>query len=146
MVKRKIHVLLLSCVLALSSTATVFAVDTPPPTSPSAPSPQVSAKSKPVKHLLTQAQKEAIADARLAFAKAKANAQDGFDRAVADAQAIRDQAIVAAGTDKNALSAARKDYRNSYLTILNAFKISLKNARAIFQSELASAKVLSRSH
>lgn len=134
-----IQVVLLSGALAISSTATVFAVDTPAP-SPTA-SPQISAKSKPIKQVLTQAQKEAIADARAMFASAKANAQNGFDRAVADAQAIRDQAILAAGTDKKALSAARKDFKVSYIAILNAYRTDLKDAKSIFQTAIAALKL-----
>lgn len=148
-VRKGIQIALISLALALSSTATVFAVDTPTPTptptatlipSPS-PSPQSTAKAKPAKQILTQAQKDAIAAARLAFSNAKINAQNGFDRAIADAQAIRDQAIAAAGKDKNALSAAGKDYRTSYRAILNAYKADLKNAKSVFQAAIAALKL-----
>lgn len=146
-VRKGIQIALISLALALSSTATVFAVDTPTPTptatltpSPS-PSPQLTAKAKPAKQILTQAQKDAIAAAHLAFSNAKINAQNGFDRAIADAQAIRDQAIAAAGKDKNALSAAGKDYRTSYRAILNAYKADLKNAKSVFQAAIAALKL-----
>ena len=142
-VKRTIQVVLLSGALAISSTATALAVDTSSPTA--TPTPQISAKSKPVKQGPTQAQKDAIAAARLAYAKAyakaNANAQNGFDRAIADAQAIRDQAILAAGTDKNAPSTARKDYRTSYWAILNIYGADLKNAKTIFQNAIAALKL-----
>ena len=137
--KRTIQVVLLSGALVISSTATALAVDTPSASATSTPT--ISSKSKPVKQVLTQAQKDAIAAARLAYATAKANAQNGFDRAIADAQAIRDQAILVAGTNKNALFAARKDYRSSYRVILNAYRTDLKNAKTIFQNGIAALKL-----
>ncbi len=136
---RIFRVALLSGALAISSTATVFAVDTPSPTASPAATPQVSAKSKPVKQVLTQAQKDAIAAAKLAYSNAKTNAQDGFTRALADAQAIRDQALASAGTDKKAQGAARKAFRDFVVVIQTAYKAALLDAKTIFQAALAAA-------
>lgn len=101
------------------------------------PSPTTMAT--PAKQVLTQAQKVAIVAARSAFSVAQANAQNGFDRALADAKALRDQSILAAGKNKTALAAARKSYRDSYRTIMNAYKIDMKNAKNALRSALAAA-------
>jgi hypothetical protein len=93
----------------------------------------------PTKQVLTPAQREAIALARSNFAAAKANAQDGFDRAIADAKALRDQAILEAGSDKTAIAAAKKAYRDSYRTIVIAYRTDMKNAKAELRSALAKA-------
>lgn len=124
---------LLTAVIITSLPATAYAAGTV------TPSPQSTLISKPAKQVLTQAQKEAIAAARSAFAAAKTDAQNGFGRALADAQAIRDQSILAAGKDKTALAAARKSYRDSYQIIMNAYKTNMKNAKAAFQAALAAA-------
>lgn len=121
----------LSLLLAFAAPATSFAAPTP--------SPQPSQAITPAKQALTQAQKAAIALARSDFAAAKANAQDGFDRALADAQAIRDQSILVAGSDKAAIAAAKQTYRDSYRTIMNAYRADVKNAKAALRSALAKA-------
>lgn len=130
--------MLLSVALISIAPTPVFAAGTP--------SPQPNSTVNPAKQALTQAQKAAIAAARSAFALAKSNAQNGFDRALADAQAIRDQAITAAGNDQNAIRIAKKDYRNSYKIILNAYRTDLNAAKSILQNALASATGRSVSH
>lgn len=129
---------LFSLILAFVAPATSYATQTP--------SPQPSQVTTPAKQALTQAQKAAIALARSDFAAAKANAQNGFDRALADAQAIRDQAIAAAGKDPSSIKQARKNYRDSYKVILNAYKAALKIAKLNLEAALASAKSANVSH
>lgn len=137
MMQKRTSIALLLVALMSAAPTTVFAADTP--------SPQSSPSGTHTRQILTQAQKEAIAAARSAFAAAKSNAQNGFDRALADAQAVRDQAIATAGTDANAIRAAKKDYRDSYKIIYRAYSTNLNNARSILQSALASAKVAKKS-
>lgn len=130
--------LLLSLVLVIAAPVTAFAAETP--------SPQPNQTTTPIKHVLTQAQKAAIALARSDFAAAKANAQGGFDRALADAQAVRDQAIADAGSNKNLILLARKTYKDSFLTILNAYRADLKTAKLNLVAALAAAKATNVSH
>lgn len=130
--------LVLYCTLLSITPATSFATETS--------SPQASPSAAPSSHLLTQAQKDLIAAARAAFGDAKKNARDGFDRAIADAQAVRDQAISAAGTDLSSVRLARKNYRDSYRTILNAYKSDLKFARLNLAKVIASVKGVSKFH
>ena len=137
--RRSMYAAFLSAVLLVSSSATVIAADT------ATPSAQPSLMAKSVKHVLTQAQKDAIAAARAAFATEKTDAQNGFNRALADARAIRDQAILAAGTDKNAIAIARKAFRDSYRIIMNAYKSDIENAKSSVLKALANAKALSKS-
>lgn len=125
--------ILLSLLLALSIPSASFAAET------ATPSPRPSQTVTPTKQVLTPAQREAIALARSNFAAAKANAQDGFDRAIADAKALRDQAILDAGSDKTAIAAAKKAYRDSYRTIVIAYRTDMKNAKAELRSALAKA-------
>ena len=127
---------LLSVALMFTAPITVFAAGTP--------SPQPNSSANPAKQALTQVQKAAIAAARSAFSAAKENAQNGFDRALADAQAIRDQAIATAGKDQNAIRSARKIYKDSYKTILNAYRADLRTAKSNFLSAIAAAKVLNK--
>lgn len=126
--RKSICVAFISAVMFAAPTA-AFAVDS------ASPSPTPSLTSK---HVLTQVQKDAISAARAKFAAEKVDVQNGFDRALADAQAIRDQAILAAGTDKSAISAAKKTYRLSYRTILSAYKGDLSKAKAALKATLAS--------
>lgn len=105
------------------------------------PTPSSTAK-PPLKHGPSQAQKIAIAAAKSAFAAAKIDAKNGVDRALADAKAVRDQAILAAGTDKNAVAAAKKSYKESVQTIVIAFKTYMANAKATLAGALAAASSL----
>lgn len=130
--KRIASVTAISIAVILAIPATAMAVET---ASPRASAINVSS-AKP----LTQQQKDAIAEARVAFTIAKKNAMQGFDRAVADAQAIRDQAITEAGTNQVALRVAKKDYLQSYNVILRAYKIDLADARGILTKAIAGAK------
>jgi len=129
--QKRIVIAMLMVALLSTSPTIVFATETP--------SPQSSPSATHTKQMSTQTQKDAISAARSVFAAARANAQIGFDRALADAQAIRDQAIAAAGTDANAIRAAKKDYRQSYKTIYRAYSTNLNNAKSILRSALASA-------
>jgi len=135
MKRRSLRVLLLSAVFLATPMASAYAADT------ATPSAHPSSSPKAEKQLLTQAQKDALAAARSTFSAAKVNAQNGFDRALADAQAIRDQAIAAAGSDQNAIHAARKSFKESYKIILDAYRFDLKNAKANFLSALNAAKI-----
>lgn len=109
-------------------------------------SPQATPSAAPSAHSLTQAQKDSIAAARATFEADKKNALEGFDRAIADAQAVRDQAISAAGADQNSIRIAKKNYRESYRTILNAYKLDLKNARSNLAKAIAAAKGANKAH
>lgn len=128
--------MLISCAFIFVSPATSVASVTS--------SPQPSSPATPLAHSLTPAQRDSIAAARAAFAVAKKNALDGFDRAVADAQAVRDQAISAAGTDQRSVRLAKKIYRDSYRTILNAYKSDLKDAKSKFAKAIVAIKGASK--
>jgi len=118
--------------IVFAAPTTAFAADTP--------SPQSSPSATHSKQTLIQAQKDAISAARAVFAAAKSSAQNGFDRALADAKAIRDQAIAAAGTDLNAVRAAKRSYRDSYKMILHAYKSDLDAAKLVLKNALAAAR------
>jgi hypothetical protein len=116
----------------IAAPASSFATDTP--------SLQPSPSPRHAKQVLTQAQRDAILDARSVFATAKMNALNGFDRALADAQAVRDQAIAAAGTNAVEIRAAKKNYSYSYKIILRAYKSDLDRAKSALKNALTLAR------
>jgi len=130
--RRGTNAMLISLALVMVFPATAFATETPS----SRPSSSVA----PSVHSLTQAQKDSVAAARAAFVIAKKDALEGFDRAIADAQAIRDQAIVVAGSEQSSIRLAKKNYRASYGTILNAYRSDLKSAKLNFAKALAAVR------
>lgn len=129
-------------VKSLLASALLLALVAPSPSFASetaAPSAHLSTQAKIAKSVLTLAQKVAIFAARSAFATAKANAQGGFDRAVADARAILAQSVLDAGTDKIAIAAAWKTYRDSYRVIENIYKTDMTKAKSDLRAALAAA-------
>jgi len=139
-VRRGVFVGVLSAILLASTPIAVIAADV----DTSSPIAKSSSGARAPKQVLTQVQKAAVAAARLVFNAAQTDAKNGFSRAIADAQAIRDQAIASAGSDKSAIKLARTNYRDSYRTILGAYRADMKVAKLNFLNALAAAKVSSK--
>jgi hypothetical protein len=124
--RKGISVVLVSFALSVMAPMAVMAAQTPQPSS--------------TKQSLTQVQRKAISAARLNYAMAKSDALNGFDRALADAKAIQDQAIVIAGSDQVAVRIEKKNYKQSYKTILHAYKADLNLAKVTLLNAIAAAK------
>lgn len=135
---KRTNVILISLASVFLSPGVALAANTP--------SPQHTFAVAPSPKSLTSSQTESIEAARVAFAVARKNALNGLDRAIADAQAIRDQAISSAGKDMSAIRTAKKNYRNSYLLIENAYRSDLKSAKSTLVRALAAIKGSSKIH
>ena len=125
--------------LSILSSITAYANPTPSPSASATHAPRPHPISTHSKAPLTQSQRDAIAEANMAFASTRANALAGFARAVADAQAIRDQAILAGGKDKSAIKTAKENFRDFYKTISDAYKTTLMTAKLTRLKALAAA-------